>query len=149
MQGTVSKLQTIGMLIGLVSTIGAGFYAYGVFNNRLDVVENKQFVINQEVDLTDVHDRIAEVKDLTLTGKAEVNTLITTGDAEAKELITTGNKELRKLIDTGDAMNAEAIRSLGVVLETIKKDIAINAAAIEYLDAKINEIKAEMSNPMM
>ena len=149
MQGTVSKLQTIGMLIGLVSTIGAGFYAYGVFNNRLDVVENKQFVINQEVDLTDVHDRIAEVKDLTLTGKAEVNTLITTGDAEAKELITTGNKELRKLIDTGDAMNAEAIRSLSVVLETIKKDIAINAAAIEYLDAKINEIKAEMSNPMM
>lgn len=121
MQGTVSKLQTIGMLIGLVSTIGAGFYAYGVFNNRLDVVENKQFVINQEVDLTDVHDRIAEVKDLTLTGKAEVNTLITTGDAEAKELITTGNKELRKLIDTGDAINAEAIRSLSVVLETIKK----------------------------
>ena len=149
MPGTVSKLQTIGMLIGLVSTIGAGFYAYGVFNNRLDVVENKQFVINQEVDLTDVHDRIAEVKDLTLTGKAEVNTLITTGDAEAKELITTGNKELRKLIDTGDAINAEAIRSLSVVLETIKKDIAINAAAIEYLDAKINEIKAEMSNPMM
>ena len=149
MQGTVSKLQTIGMLIGLVSTIGAGFYAYGVFNNRLDVVENKQFVINQEVDLTDVHDRIAEVKDLTLTGKAEVNTLITTGDAEAKELITTGNKELRKLIDTGDAINAEAIRSLSVVLETIKKDIAINAAAIEYLDAKINEIKAEMSNPML
>ena len=149
MQGTVSKLQTIGMLIGLVSTIGAGFYAYGVFNNRLDVVENKQFVINQEVDLTDVHDRIAEVKDLTLTGKAEVNTLITTGDAEAKELITTGNKELRKLIDTGDAINAEAIRSLSVVLETIKKDIAINAAAIEYLDAKINEIKAEMSNPMV
>ena len=149
MQGTVSKLQTIGMLIGLVSTIGAGFYAYGVFNNRLDVVENKQFVINQEVDLTDVHDRIAEVKDLTLTGKAEVNTLITTGDAEAKELITTGNKELRKLIDTGDAINAEAIRSLSVVLETIKKDIAINSAAIEYLDAKINEIKAEMSNPMM
>ena len=149
MQGTVSKLQTIGMLIGLVSTIGAGFYAYGVFNNRLDVVENKQFVINQEVDLTDVHDRIAEVKDLTLTGKAEVKTLITTGDAEAKELITTGNKELRKLIDTGDAINAEAIRSLSVVLETIKKDIAINSAAIEYLDAKINEIKAEMSNPMM
>ena len=138
MQGTVSKLQTIGMLIGLVSTIGAGFYAYGVFNNRLDVVENKQFVINQEVDLTDVHDRIAEVKDITLTG-----------DAEVKNLITTGNKELRKLIDTGDAINAEAIRSLSVVLETIKKDIAINAAAIEYLDAKINEIKAEMSNPMM
>ena len=138
MQGTVSKLQTIGMLIGLVSTIGAGFYAYGVFNNRLDVVENKKFVVNQEVDLTDVHDRIAEVKDITLTG-----------DAEVKNLITTGNKELRKLIDAGDAINAEAIRNLSVVLETIKKDIAINAAAIEYLDAKINEIKAEMSNPMM
>ena len=138
MQGIISKAQTIGMLIALVSTIGGGFYAYGVFNNRLDVVENKKFVVNQEVDLTDVHDRIAEVKDITLTG-----------DAEVKNLITTGNKELRKLIDAGDAINAEAIRNLGVVLETIKKDIAINSAAIEYLDAKINEIKAEMSTPMM
>ena len=138
MQGIISKAQTIGMLIALVSTIGGGFYAYGVFNNRLDVVENKKFVVNQEVDLTDVHDRIAEVKDITLTG-----------DAEVKNLITTGNKELRKLIDAGDAINAEAIRNLSVVLETIKKDIAINSAAIEYLDAKINEIKAEMSNPMM
>ena len=138
MQGIISKAQTIGMLIALVSTIGGGFYAYGVFNNRLDVVENKKFVVNQEVDLTDVHDRIAEVKDITLTG-----------DAEVKNLITTGNKELRKLIDAGDAINAEAIRNLSVVLEAIKKDIAINSAAIEYLDAKINEIKAEMSNPMM
>ena len=138
MQGIISKAQTIGMLIALVSTIGGGFYAYGVFNNRLDVVEFKKFVVNLEVDLTDVHDRIAEVKDITLTG-----------DAEVKNLITTGNKELRKLIDAGDAINAEAIRNLGVVLETIKKDIAINSAAIEYLDAKINEIKAEMSNPMM
>ena len=126
MQGIISKAQTIGMLIALVSTIGGGFYAYGVFNNRLDVVENKKFVVNQEV------------KDITLTG-----------DAEVKNLITTGNKELRKLIDAGDAINAEAIRNLSVVLETIKKDIAINSAAIEYLDAKINEIKAEMSNPMM
>ena len=138
MQGIISKAQTIGMLIALVSTIGGGFYAYGVFNNRLDVVENKKFVVNQEVDLTDVHDRIAEVKDITLTG-----------DAEVKNLITAGNKELRKLIDAGDAINAEAIRNLSVVLEAIKKDIAINSAAIEYLDAKINEIKAAMSNPMM
>ena len=62
MNGMVSKLQTIGMLIALVSAIGGGFYTWGKFNQRLDVIETKEFVVNQEVDLTEVYKSIEGLK---------------------------------------------------------------------------------------
>jgi len=87
----VSKLQTVGMLIALVSAIGGGFYTWGTFNQRLDAIEGKEFVVNQEVDLSGI------------------------------------TKEL----------------------EAVKADIKINGAAIEYLDAKIEELKAQQNNPLL
>ena len=62
MNGMVFKLQTIGMLIALVSAIGGGFYTWGTFNQRLDVIETKEFVVNQEVDLTEVYKSIEGLK---------------------------------------------------------------------------------------
>ena len=91
MQGMVSKLQTVGMLIALVSAIDGGFYTWGTFNQRLDAIEGKEFVVNQEVDLSGI------------------------------------TKEL----------------------EAVKADIKINGAAIEYLDAKIEELKAQQNNPLL
>ena len=91
MQGMVSKLQTVGMLIALVSAIGGGFYTWGTFKQRLDAIEGKEFVVNQEVDLSGI------------------------------------TKEL----------------------EAVKADIKINGAAIEYLDAKIEELKAQQNTPLL
>ena len=34
----IETLQKYAMIIGVVMTIGGGFYAWGVFNNRLDAV---------------------------------------------------------------------------------------------------------------
>jgi|TARA_R110000765_G_scaffold95573_4_gene179921 hypothetical protein len=62
MNGMVSKLQTIGMLIALVSAIGGGFYTWGTFNQRLDVIEQKKFTVNQTVDLTEVNKSIEGLK---------------------------------------------------------------------------------------
>jgi len=94
----VSKLQSIGMLIALVSAIGGGFYTWGTFNQRLDVmeksvikIEKKKFTVNQTVDLTEV------------------------------------NKSI----------------------ESLKADIRINSAAIDYLEAMINEVKVEAGNPLL
>ena len=91
MQGMVSKLQTIGMLIALVSAIGGGFYTWGTFNQRLDVIEDKEFVVNQEVDLTEVYR----------------------------------------------------------IIEELRGDIKINGAALDYLEARLNEFKTEQSNPLL
>ena len=62
MNGMISKLQTIGMLLALVSAIGGGFYTWGTINQRLDVIENKKFTVNQTVDLTEVNKSIEGLK---------------------------------------------------------------------------------------
>ena len=58
----IEKLQKVGLLITFVCTIGGGFYTWGTFNQRLDVIEDKKFVINQEVDLTEVYRIIEELR---------------------------------------------------------------------------------------
>jgi len=58
----IEKLQKVGLLITLVCTIGGGFYTWGTFNQRLDIIEDKKFVINQEVDLTEVYRIIEELR---------------------------------------------------------------------------------------
>ena len=86
-----SKLSSYAALIGVIGAIGGGFMAWGEFNNRIAQLENKEFVINEEVDLSGI----------------------------IKEL------------------------------EAIKGDIKINDAAIKFLDAKIEELKAEQDNPLL
>ena len=43
----------------------------------------------------------------------------------------------------------EKIETLIKAIEAIKADTKINDAAIKFLDAKIEELKAEMSNPLL
>ena len=87
----IEKLQKVGLLITLVCTIGGGFYTWGTFNQRLDVIEDKKFVINQEVDLTEVYR----------------------------------------------------------IIEELRGDVKINQAALDYLEARLNEFKTAQSNPLL
>ena len=91
MQEMFSKLSSYAALIGVIGAIGGGFMAWGEFNNRIAQLENKEFVINEEVDLSGI----------------------------IKEL------------------------------EEIKADVKINDAAIKFIDAKIEELKAEFDNPLL
>ena len=86
-----SKLSSYAALLGVIGAIGGGFMAWGEFNNRIAQLENKEFVINEEVDLSGI----------------------------IKEL------------------------------EAIKGDVKINDAAIKFIDAKIEELKASMENPLL
>tara|TARA_B100001248_G_C27072438_1_gene314572 strand:+ start:50 stop:325 length:276 start_codon:yes stop_codon:yes gene_type:complete len=91
MQGIFNKLASYAALVGVIGAIGGGFMAWGEFNNRIAQLEDKEFVVNETVDLSGI----------------------------IKEL------------------------------EGLKADIKINDAAIKFLDAKIEELKAEMSNPLL
>ena len=91
MQGIFKKLASYAALLGVIGGIGAGFAAFGEFNNRIAQLEDKEFIVNETVDLSGI----------------------------IKEL------------------------------EGLKADIKINDAAIKFLDAKIEELKAEMSNPLL
>ena len=91
MQGIFNKLASYAALVGVIGAIGGGFMAWGEFNNRIAQLEDKEFVVNETVDLSGI----------------------------IKEL------------------------------EGLKADIKINDAAIKFLDAKIEEIKAEQNNPLL
>ena len=86
-----SKLSSYAALLGVIGAIGGGFMAWGEFNNRIAQLETKEFVINEEVELSGI----------------------------IKEL------------------------------EAIKGDVKINDAAIKFLDAKIEELKASLDNPLL
>tara|TARA_R110002020_G_scaffold355216_3_gene567939 strand:- start:962 stop:1240 length:279 start_codon:yes stop_codon:yes gene_type:complete len=91
MQGMFSKLSSYAALIGVIGAIGGGFMAWGEFNNRIAQLEDKEFIVNETVDLSGI----------------------------IKEI------------------------------EAVKGDVKINGAALDYLDAKIEEIKAEQNNPLL
>mgnify|MGYP001405944261 CR=1 FL=1 len=45
-------------VISSVSVLGGGFYAYGVFENRIAQLESREYVISQEVDLMPVYEKM-------------------------------------------------------------------------------------------
>ena len=91
MQEMFSKLSSYAALLGVIGAIGGGFMAWGEFNNRIAQLEDKEFVVNETVDLSGI----------------------------IKEL------------------------------EEIKADVKINAAAIKFIAAKIDDLKAEFDNPLL
>ena len=109
MQGIYSKLQFAAIVLSLLGIIGGFTYTWGVFNNRLDVLENKKFVINQTVDLSSIK------KDI-------------------KELDNDVSVQLQFLQEQIQKANVE---------------ININKATLQYLDAKLLEIKEEQNNPLL
>ena len=61
MQGMFSKLSSYAALLGVIGGIGAGFAAFGEFNNRIAQLENKEFVVNETVDLSGINQKIEDV----------------------------------------------------------------------------------------
>ena len=59
----IEKLSTYAALIGVIGAIGGGFYTWGQFNLRLDQIENKEFVVNETVDLTKVFAEIGKIRE--------------------------------------------------------------------------------------
>ena len=98
MQGMFSKLSSYAALLGVFCAIGGGFMAWGEFNNRIAQLENKEFVVNETVDLSGINQKIEDV-----------------------------------------------IKAI----EGVKADVKINDAAIKFLDAKIEELKASLDNPLL
>lgn len=71
MNEIISKLSGYAALIGVIGAIGGGFMAWGEFNNRIAQLEDKEYVVNQEVDLTDITKEIERVKaDIKINSKA-------------------------------------------------------------------------------
>lgn len=58
----IEQLTRWSSLAGVIAALGSGFYAYGIFENRISQLENKEFVVNETVDLTPVNTKIADLE---------------------------------------------------------------------------------------
>ena len=61
MQEMFSKLSSYAALIGVIGAIGGGFMAWGEFNNRIAQLEDKEFVVNETVDLSGVNQKMENI----------------------------------------------------------------------------------------
>ena len=126
MPDLINKLSTYAALIGVVGAIGGGFYAWGEFNTRLSALEGVS-----STDLSGVHAEIKELRE-----KLDIKT---------QELQSEMNGNFIELLD----MQAADHNELKDKIDVTSKDVAINSPAVEYLDAKINELKAANDNPLL
>ena len=56
-----SKLSSYAALLGVIGAIGGGFMAWGEFNNRIAQLEDKEFVVNETVDLSGINQKIENI----------------------------------------------------------------------------------------
>ena len=169
----IDKLSTYAALIGVVSAIGGGFYAWGEFNTRLSVIEdeppvNLQPLRDKDKELekqfdevllyaneykVDLIDRIKKVDDkiktTDLTGVyariSEVETKIKPTD------LTQVYAEIAKVREELAALDIPKEVDLKPVFETLQeleKQVAIVSKENELQDIMIEEIKMKANNPL-
>lgn len=167
----IEKLSTYASLVGVIGAIGGGFYAWGEFNTRLGVLENKEYVVNETVDLTDTNNDITDIK----VKVQELETQIISMDNDVLDVLRndiagnssdikamTGDiiKDIKVLQSVvADRASEEDIEKLDKKLrkpldellqkvEELSTKVAIVEKENELQDTQIEEIKLEANNPL-
>jgi hypothetical protein len=156
----VEKLSTYAALIGVIGAIGGGFYTWGQFNLRLDQIENKDFVVNETVDLSPVEEKISELKveliDRIKAGDNAVEAKIKPQDLSG---LLASIQDVREQVAGLKIPNVKPIEAalkeleeyaweLEEDIEELSKDVAIVKKENELQDIQIEEIKESTSNPL-
>ena len=152
----VEKLSTYAALIGVIGAIGGGFYTWGQFNTRLDVIEKKKFVVNQTVDLNPINEKIStlevELIDRIEAGDTAVEAKIKPQDLtgmlksiqEVREKVA--GLKIPEATDLGP-LNA-AIKELETRIAELNQQVAIVQKENQLQDILIEEIKEASNNPL-
>ena len=69
----INKLTSIAALIVVVGVIGGGLMTWSKFQTRLSVIEDKEFVINETVDLSDIQEQMLELEKQLAIIEAKIN----------------------------------------------------------------------------
>ncbi len=146
----IDKLSTYASLVGVVGAIGGGFYAWGEFNTRLEVLEKKEFVVNETVDLDPVNEKISNLEVDIIDRIKKVDDKIIPVDltkvfaeiGKVKEQIAMLPKPI--VIDPILA----SIKALEGLVTELSKQVAIVQKENELQDVLIEEVKESTSNPL-
>ena len=157
----VEKLSTYAALIGVIGAIGGGFYTWGQFNTRLDVIENKKFVVNQTVDLDPINEKIS-ILEVELIDRIEAGDTAVEAKIKPQDLtdILKSIQEVReKVAGLPKPANLKPILEklkmleeygweLEEDIEELSKQTAIISKENELQDILIEEIKESSNNPL-
>jgi len=153
----IEKLSTYAALIGVIGAIGGGFYTWGQFNLRLDQIENKEFVVNETVDLSPIEEKISILKVDLIDRIDAVEEQIKPTDltkvfaeiGKIKEQIASLPKPINtKPIYDSLTKLEEYGWELEEDIEELSKDVAVVKKENELQDVLIEEVKALNSNPL-
>tara|TARA_R110002096_G_scaffold170210_1_gene342438 strand:+ start:580 stop:1068 length:489 start_codon:yes stop_codon:yes gene_type:complete len=157
----IDKLSTYASLLGVISAIGGGFYAWGEFNNRISVLEKKP-VVNlsslkqKDKELTKQFDEV-----LLYANEYKVDLIDRIAKVEEKIKpvdLTLVFKEIAKVRESIAMLDIPVATNLNPVLQSIKalekliteavKQVAIVSKENELQDIQIQEIKLQNKNPL-
>ena len=140
----IQKLTNYASIIGVIGANGGGFYAWGEFNTRLDSIENKDFVVNEQVDLTPINEKISELEVEILDRMSALEDEWKQQDNESLDPVKDTIAGIEN--DMSDVYK-EFTKIRGLISEANKK-IAIAEKQGELNGILIKEIKEQASNPL-
>jgi hypothetical protein len=162
----IEKLSTYAALIGVIGAIGGGFYTWGQFNTRLDVIESapsvdlsplvakdKELVAKIDEALlyaneykVDLIDRIKKVDDK-ITPVDLTSVFKEIGKVREQIAMLPEPANLQPIYDALQALE-EYGWELEEAVEELSKATAIVSKENELQDIQIKELKKAASNPL-
>ena len=148
----IEKLSTYAALIGVIGAIGGGFYTWGQFNTRLDVIEKKKFVVNQTVDLDPLHEKISILEVDLIDRISKVEDKIKPTDLSGVKKDISKIREAIAALDIPKPTDLgplnKAIKELETRIAELKQAVAIVQKENQLQDILIEEIKEASNNPL-
>ena len=146
----MNKLTTYASLIGVIGTIGGGFYAWGEFNTRLDAIESKK-----AINVSPLEDKIATMGDKVSALEVDLIDRITALKDQVEGNSELDLVELELAIDEVEEAITEKLDGIGADLGAMKdtltemdKKVRIVEKENELQDQKIESNRLKASNPL-
>ena len=144
----IDKLSTYAALIGVVSAIGGGFYAWGEFNTRLSAIEDEP-----PINLTPLKNGLKETNNNLSEAKIDLIDRIKKVDDKIKPVNLTSVYEKINEVETKikdpDLSNVfKEIANVREELAGLNIPKAIVQKENQVQDAMIEEIKLKANNPL-
>ena len=130
MKNLMDKLTTYASLVGVVTAIGGGFYAWGEFNTRLSAIEGSG------VDISGISKNAEDIAVIS----EKIEKLDLSEIAVVKKLAE-DNEEWIEEIESKVGKNKDAISE-------VEKKASVNEKTLQLFKLEIEEIKIKSKNPL-